>query len=304
MTHTWSLKGLKNMIKPEQSAPDSPISSMRDSLPIDGEPPKAKPVEAAAASTIDQKADDLSNAIHSKFMALLSEKLAAKGGHLSASDVTEMGEEFRRNMDVIKTMFVEAVDSFNRAQKRSREENERGSAFTRLMVHKFEHQFVEDRKLKDNPYGLSRRMLPGFMNALHTMVGAQKQADYEKQASEIIHKVGKDSNGDVDWEKVYATPGARMISLGAEIELAQHFKKSDKRIDWLLAMVNSNLIPLDDGLPGSDWKFTRAGANQVLRAIFSSLKTTLDDKTIRAKIIKKLGQDAMDVLDAVAERFQ
>ena len=73
---------------------------------------------------------------------------------------------------------------------------------------------------------------------------------------------------------------------------------------WLLAMVNSNLIPLDDGLPGSDWKFTRAGANQVLRAIFSDLKTTFEDKTVRAKVVKKLGQDAMDILDSVADRFQ
>jgi hypothetical protein len=69
-------------------------------------------------------------------------------------------------------------------------------------------------------------------------------------------------------------------------------------------MVNSNLIPIDDGLPGSDWKFTRAGANQVLRAMLSNLNVTLKDKTVREKIVKKLGHDTMDVLDDVATRFQ
>jgi len=302
------------MIKTDQGTSGNSISNMRDSLPIDGEPPKAKPAGAkptrakpardVADRAIDRKADDLSDAIHAKFMTLLSEKVAEKGGHLSADDVAEMGEEFRRNMDDIKIMFVEAVESYSRAQERNREEIERGNAFTRLMVHKFEHQFAEDRKLDDNPHNLSRRMLPGFVNALYTMVGTQKQAEFEKQAKAIIQTVGKDSNGEVDWDKVYKTPGARMISLGAEIELAQHFKKADKRIDWLLAMVNSNLIPIDDGLPGSDWKFTRAGANQVLRAMFSDLQITLKDKIVREKIIKKLGPDTMDVLDTVADRFQ
>jgi hypothetical protein len=280
----------------------------------DGRSPKAIPADPTTALTnntshaarrsVKRKADEFSDALHEKFMTLLNEKLEETGGHLTADDVTKMGEDFRTNLDDIETVFMEAVESFSRAQLKSRDGNERGNIFVRLMVHKFEHQFVQDRELDRSEEALSRRMLPGFQNALKTMVGDQKQNEFEKNAKIIVKQVHDGSDGEVDWSKVFNSSNARMITLGAQIEMAQHFREAEKRVDWLVAMVNSNLIPVDEGKPGADWSLTRPAALKMLSAVFSGLRGNLKNLNTREKIIRKLGPDIIDLLDDVAERFQ
>jgi len=291
------------MVKNEFGISGGSHERIKASLPIGDEPPKVPSTTPMATRVLDRKADELSEAIHSKFMELLSDKVAEKDGHLTAQDLQEMSDDFRRNMDDIKTVFMEAVESFTRAQARSRDDSERKNVFARLMVQKFAHQLVDDRELKRHPERLSRRMLPGFMNALYTMVGTQKQVDFEKQTKAIIHTARTDGNGEVDWEDVYRTPGARMIMLGAEIEMAQHFSAADKRIEWLMAMINSNLIPGQAGLPGADWEMTREAAVRLLGDVFSDLRAALRDSRTREKIRSKLGYDMIVLLDDVATRF-
>ncbi len=292
------------MVEQDQTISGSTYEGIRAALPIGDAPPPKRKVTPAAVRSVDKKADELAESMHTRFMKLVSDKVAEKGGHLTADDVEEMGEEFRRNMGDIKSVFMEAVESFTRAQEKSRDASERGNIFTRLMIHKFEHQFVEDRKLRQHPDRLTRRMLPGFMNALNTMVGTQKQAEFEKQAKAVANKARADGNGEIDWEDVYKTSAARMISLGAQIEMAQHFREPDKRIEWLMAMVNSNLIPAEIGVPGADWEFSREAAIRLLGDVFADLRTALREPRTRDKIRTKMGHDMIVLLDEVAMQFK
>jgi len=273
-------------------------------LAIGDEAPKSDSISPAATRTLDRNADELADAIHSKFMKLLSAKIAENDGHLTPDDLEEMSDEFRRNLDDIKTVFMDAVVSFTRAQERSRESSERGNSFARVMVHKFAHQFVDDSNLRHHSDGLSRRMLPGFMNALYTMVGTQKQFAFEKQTKAIVDKARQNGDGEIDWDAVYESPRTRMITLGAEIEMAQHFHETDKRIEWLMAMINSNLIPGEPGLPGADWEITKDAVVRMLGDVFSDLRSALHESRTREKIRTKLGHDMIVQLDQVAMQFK
>jgi hypothetical protein len=135
------------------------------------------------------------------------------------------------------------------------------------------------------------------------MVGTQKQAEFEKNASNTVKKLHHGGDGEVDWAKVFESSNARMITLGAQIEMAQHFQEAEKRVDWLVAMINSNLIPVDEGRPGADWVFTKTAALRMLSAIFSGLQGNLYNQATRKKITNKLGPEMIDLLDDVAERF-
>jgi len=292
------------MIKNHDNVSAGSHGEVRTFPPIGDGLPKKNTTSPAAKRALDRKADDLADAIHSKFMKLLSDKVAEKDGHLTPDDLEEMGDEFRQNMGDIKTVFMDAVESFTRAQERSRESSERGNSFTRIMVHKFAHQFVDDSKLRHHSDGLSRRMLPGFMNALYTMVGTQKQFTFEKQAKAVVDKARQDGDGEIDWEAVYDSPRTRMITLGAEIEMAQHFRESDKRIEWLMAMINSNLIPGEPGLPGADWEMTKDAVIRMLGDIFSDLRSALRESRTREKIRTTLGHDMIVQLDNVAMQFK
>ena len=88
--------------------------------------PKARPDSTASSATekdgklqqhtsreahvsADQHAEELGEAMHAKFMHLLNAKMKETDGHLTAEDVEEMGEEFRENLEEIKTAFVSAA---------------------------------------------------------------------------------------------------------------------------------------------------------------------------------------------------
>ncbi len=279
------------MIDTNQTAPTKTVSK------------NPNKTSAAATKSVQKKADEFSDALHAKFMSLLNAKIEEKGGHLTPDDVTQMGDEFQRNLGDIQTVFMDAVESFSRAQMKARDGNERGNVFVRLMVNKFEHQFVPDRHLNNDADVLSRRMLPGFQNALKTMVGTQKQAEFEKSAKSIVRQHQESGDGEVDWTTVFQSSSARMIALGAQIEIARHFQEAEKRIDWLVAMVNSNMISIESKLAGADWQFTRDAALKLLSLVFTGLHDNLNNQNTREKIIRKLGPDMIVQLDKVAERF-
>jgi len=274
---------------PGSGKPNKPVSANRR-VPADGK-------------ILSEQADELADVLLSRFMTLLRAKVTERNGHLSAADLDQMGNEFRDSMDNIKEIFLEAVESCARSKEQSRMEAERGNLFTRLMVHKFEHRFVSERQLFQNPQALSRRILPGFMTALYTMVGTQKQEEFERRAEEMAKNMRARGTDDLDWAEVYRTSAARMIALGAEIEMAQHFREAEKRLDWLQAIINANLISVDENFPGADWQFSREAAVRMLRDIFSDLRATLDHQPTRQKIRNKLGPDVIKVLDDVTTRF-
>lgn len=256
-----------------------------------------------AARSAEQHADDLAEAMYTKFMSLLTDTMTEKGGTLSMDDVAEMGEAFRNQMGEIKETFLSAVESYTQAREETRVNSERGKVFHRVMVHQFENRFVNEKTLKEKPDYLSRRMLPGFYNAFSMMFGPPKLERYERQANMVLDRLRKETNGQLEWHDVYITPEARRISLRAQIDIARHFKDVDKRLDWLIAMVNSNMIPLEDGRISSGWSFGREAAEALLHELFHDLRTALHSEATRQKFADELGGETVKILDNVMKRF-
>jgi len=250
----------------------------------------------------EAQADELGDSIYSKFMHLLTEKMRATDGHLTDQDVEEMGAEFRTELAGIKTAFLEAVETYTIAREKNRVDQARGHLFQRLLVKNFESAFRDEKTLQENPGFLSRRMLPGFFTMLSLMFGAEKLADYEQQTKKVINRLRQTHDGQLDWDTVYNSPEARKISLLAEVEIAQYFRSFDKRIEWMQAMVNSNLIPLRENRFGSSWIFNRQAATTLLAGLFNDLQDALANQTARAAFVKRLGSELVADLETVVKR--
>lgn len=256
----------------------------------------------AEQSAVQLQAEQLGEALYSKFMLLLNSKLKDTGGHLTANDVNDMGEEFRSALAGIENAFLNAVETYANARQSGRTEQPRTNLFQRLLVRSFEESFVDEKALQDEPSLLSRRMLPGFAIMLSMMFGDEKLEDYEMRTHSIIDKLGTGPDGEVDWEAFFNSPKARLLSLQAEIEVAQYFREFDKRMEWMLAMVNSNLIPPEEGRFGDPWVFNIEAARRLLAGFFENLKFTLDSQIARQSIVKRLGTDEVSTLDEVVRR--
>lgn len=299
---------------PKASAPDTPTMK-----PVPAQPVAAAAAASAtdqdidhafnerlsreAAASVEKHADDLGEALHAKFMHLLTSKLEQTGGRLSADDVAEMGEEFKDNIEDIKTAFLDAVESYTLAREQRRLESVRENYFTRLMVRKFEHRFRDERKLIDQPEYLSRRMLPGFASMLSMMFGKPQLASYEKRIRAVAERLKHENGGDLDWEQFYRTPEIKKLALRAEIEIAQNFRDINKRLSWMIAMINSNLIPPDDRWAGAEWNLNEEAASKMLTSLFADLRAALKNPNARERFGDSLGEEAIAVLDGVATRF-
>ncbi len=291
--------------KPAPSAepPRTPVANIP--APCDSGEDKVlrERIDREAMESAETHAEELGEALHAKFMHLLTERLEKTGGQLTHEDVEEMGEEFRENLKEIKTAFLNAVESYTLARERTRVEKARSHLFTRLIVRKFEHRLRDEKTLRDSPEFLSRRMLPGFSTMLSMMFGKPKLASYEKRIKAVAERLKNESGGHLDWDEFYRSPEIKKLTLRAEIEIAQNFRNVDKRFQWMVAMINSNLIPADDHWLGVEWSFNEDAARKMLASLFADLRAALKNPNARERFGQSLGDETLGVLDSVATHF-
>jgi len=141
-----SIQGHTTYSHAAQAGPSPSVAMggrLPDHIPPDMNPALLKRLSAEAAKSAENQADDLADAIYTKFMTLLSDHITAKGGSLTMDDVAEMGEEFRTEIGIIKDTFLNAVETYAQARERNRVTSARGQIFNRLVIQRFEHRLAD-----------------------------------------------------------------------------------------------------------------------------------------------------------------
>lgn len=252
---------------------------------------------------VAEQADDLADMIHERFMTMLTDRLQETGGSLNADDVEELSKEFRDNLGDVRDVFINAVDSHTKAEIPRREEVERESTFERLMVQRFENRFAPDHKVAKDATKMSRRMLPGFFNALSLLLGPRRMTRYQEKSTLVRNVLQEKMGNEFSWTKVYTSAHARKIALRAQIDIVRHFDNTDKRVAWLVALVNSNMIPTDPGKPAAGWSFTEDAARQLLQDMFADLAAAISNDAARDSLERELGADGIAQIRSVLQQI-
>ncbi len=279
--------------RPEAEAVPDPQSGRARKEPADGAPPAS----SKAGGSAEDIADELGDAIHERFMSALRDKLIANDGYLSDDDVEEMSQGLRDQLSDIREIFLDAVDTHARSRVTRRETADRKQGFKRIMVSKFENRFAPEHVVARQPDRLSRRMLPGFFSAMSMLLGSEKLRRYEERAGTVAGALRNRLGDDFTWDSVYRSTDARKIGLRALIDISWHFRNLDKRVAWLTALINSNIIPQPGG-PAEDWALTEDTARLMLRDLFGDLVTTLSNKAAHDALVRELGRERVTALKA------
>lgn len=267
------------------------------------DPPRDDHAGSDAARSVHEHAEELGEALYAKFMHILKKQAAESTGPLDDADIEAMGQAFRAELETIEAVFVKAVEDYAEARERTRVEKSRTHHFQRLLVHNFEHRFTDDAKLHEQPEKLSRRMLPGFFNMLQLMLGERRLARFEKDAQDVVDKLRDKNSGKLDWAEVYRSPGARTLCFQAEVEIAKHFTEVEKRLNWMVAVLNANLIPAAKGTRAGGWEVNRRNAELMLSALIRDLRAALANQKARIRMEKKMGPETVTLLHAISQRF-
>ena len=107
----------------------------------------------------------------------------------------------------------------------------------------------------------------------------------------------------MDWAEVYRSPGARRLCFQAEVEIAKHFTEMEKRLNWMVAVLNANLIPAEKGSRAGGWEVNRRNAALMLSALIRDLRAALSNRKARQSMENKMGPETVTLLHAITQRF-
>lgn len=157
-------------------------------------------------------------------------------------------------------------------------DEQRRRPFERLLVKRFAHHFPRRAGDDGSPTAarLSRRVIPGFLLAVVKMVGGDSFAACEAATREHLNRYRQQSPGPLDWSAVAQLPPLRRLVDLALVAMAAHFSDFDKRLSWLIEIVNSHLPPPlpeeSEALRGVFWSLTPPTAVLLLSALYEDLE--------------------------------
>lgn len=276
--------------KPIEQA--KPAAALKKPAPVAVKnPASAKEVsQALAVGAVGSMVDQMKAAAH------------AKGGMLSIQDIDAMQVEFAAKAKDMQAQLESAFVNYADARERMQFDQERDDPFYRLLVKSVSSHFKEQASRKTP----SRRMLPGFFIAVDMLLGPDVVSNHQERCRSIIARLREESGDDsFDWDVFYAERDALTVSLDAQVLIAAQFKEYDRRMNWFLTIVNSNLAPIDSTMSEGEqrWELAEPGFRRFMDALLSSLRKVLSSDKGRERLVKRHGQENVAAALQVLKRL-
>ncbi|MDA0997938.1 MAG: hypothetical protein O2944_07000, partial [Proteobacteria bacterium] len=86
------------------------------------------------------------------------------------------------------------------------------------------------------------------------------------------------------------------VKIDAGLVIASRFSDFERRSNWFINLVNSNLGPASDGAASElqQWELTEQGFRRFLDALLSDVRKILSSDKGRERLAKRHGPDAVD----------
>ncbi len=213
---------------------------------------------------------------------------------------TEEAEQFRID-------FRERLEDYMVTREKEIWDQTRKRPFDRVLVKRFSHLFATDGNLGEEGAPLSRRLLPGFFNAMEKMAGPELFNQCQGACKGIL-KAKRDARkeggeGSDVYEELYDTAEANDLVDDVLIVVASHFEDFDTRVDWLNDLINAKLANPDDyefeGRPVFTWELERHHLLDLLRGLFQRLRDKLESDSGAEEMQERYGRRARVIIEGL-----
>lgn len=261
--------------------------------------PAQKPKNPASAKA--QSKAIATNAVGS-LVDQMKQAAAANGGMLSINDLDAMQASFEQKAVEMQAQIEATLDQYADAREAVKWDKERIDPFFRLIVKPFAHMFQE----KPSRKGVTRRMLPGYFIAVGMLLGPDNVSTYDERCRSIVARLKAESNPEFfDWDTFYNERDALTVRLDAQVIIASQFSDYDKRANWFINLVNSNLRTLPDSASEAEarWQLDEPGFRRMLDAMLSDLRKVLSSEKGRERLIKRHGGETVANANTALKRI-
>lgn len=238
---------------------------------------------------------DMSHALIMEFVRTLEEEAARHAGTLNVATLRALGDAFldRHRSTAHPPKFCLSLHSALMWDERRRH------PFERLLVKRFAHLLPArsgDDGVRDGAV-LSRRLIPGLMTAIVTMIGFDAYHEAEDVTRALVDRERAAGALPVNWEHVAHEPEVELLMDRMLATVAGHFAQFDKRVQWLVSVVNSHLGPRPPEDGSVVWAMGERKAIFLLSALYADLRHRLRDDP--AGLEAEVGQEGHAALLAL-----
>lgn len=201
---------------------------------------------------------------------------ATRDGRLPVARVRSLAEGFLDDYRKVSHAPVEHCLTLHEAL---RWDERRRHPFERLLTRRFAHLLPKregDEGVREGAV-LSRRLIPGFMVAVTKMIGIDHYADCEARIREAVDAAKAESPAPVDWTRLANRPEVRAQIDQALADMAPYFVDLEKRLDWLVSVINGHLGPPPPEDGDHVWVMDEQSALLLTQALYADTRKLLRD---------------------------
>jgi hypothetical protein len=144
-------------------------------------------------------------------------------------------------------------------------------------------------------------MLPGFNLAVDKMIGPALYEQCQRKSQAILERHRQNSGG-YSWPAIHADPQAVALAHDVLMVVAHYFAHFERRRDWFMALVNSNLSPVAADAPDVHWQLSEFGFAELMRALFGALKAELARDA--AGLQRRYGEQTVEMVEGFLRRLE
>jgi len=243
----------------------------------------------------------IANVMIGHFATRLEVEARRAGGALDAEAIRALAERFMADEAArFQSALQRSWDACTQAREARQWESARRNPFGRTLTKPFAHLFAAPQGEDEGQSVLSRRLLPGFHLALNKMIGSALVEQCQSKCQGIVER-HRQRGGTVHWAGVYADPEAHALASDVLMVVAQYFGNFERRREWFMAVVNSNLAAVPADAPDAHWQLTEHGFAELMRALFADLaaRAVTDGAALR----RRYGEQSVETLEAFFRRL-
>ena len=151
----------------------------------------------------------------------------------------------------------------------------RKSHFGRIMVECFAQLLPRSDEVLDRDRHLSRRIIPGFLNALHQILGDDAFSQNTERTNMLVDTLRAVHGDAFSWDEVYADPICQTAVEDVLIGIAHHFADIVQRRDWMIDVIGAHMPATSDEAELA-WTFGDGEFHAVMNALYGDLCIRLD----------------------------
>ncbi|MBN2751199.1 MAG: hypothetical protein JXQ84_00670 [Rhodospirillaceae bacterium] len=229
-------------------------------------------VEAAMGVHCPLKAP---NALIADFIQYFAQRSAERGESVDTQVMRDIAHDFLQTHPLTMLSFHECRRLLNEAEGRELPPFER--IVTEPLRPLFPHFGNTPSPVTPITHPLlSRRIIPGLISAISAMLG-QDKTDIYRHLSERLERTHLNPiTGEPNWPVILADPETHKMMTDIQVASITHFADFDRRIAWLVAMIDAHMAPVKT-IQDRDWQFSERHAIALMLAFSKSLRIALGD---------------------------